>query len=1451
MQQHEPSSDASTLDALAEEFIARHRSGERPSISEYIARQPDLAASIRELFPTLVMMENARPTGSQDAVGGVDIASSASVKVLERLGDYRILREIGRGGMGIVYEAEQEALGRHVALKILPKHTMLDPRQLERFQHEARAAARLHHTNIVPVFGVGYHEGVHYHVMQFIQGLGLDEVLVEVVRLRDQKQPLSRPDKLKTMNLPAPRGGGRSVAPAVASPLTTSAMGVAAALISGQFQCAVDGATRPREVDSTQDRRPEGHAVTVASASLNVCDNRSACQAARSSSSDIHLPGQNANRTESGGAYWNSIARIGVQVADALAYANIQGVLHRDIKPSNLLLDATGTVWVTDFGLAKTAESDRLTHTGDIVGTLRYMAPERFRGHSDIQCDIYSLGMTLYEMLTLRPPFVELDRNKLIRQIAQEEPPRPRSIDRTLPRDLETIVLKAIAKQASDRYQNAESLAADLRRFIEDRPIQARRIGRAERFWRWCRRNPLIAGLAAAVLMLATLLSVGASVMHLVRSERDSALVNLNLAIDAEKAAKRNQQRAEQAENEVKIRSHLAQATAYRHAGQAGRSVRSLNEIRLAMELNPSQALRAALRDEAIACMVLVDLRTIDVPETRGEQRIAFDRSYQRYATFDQQGKIQLHRIGELSKLGELPGLGHANVGLVLSYSGNYLAASDGFQAQIWHVESGRAVFPKPIQSNARPSLTRDESRAAIVLPNGSVGVYELASGSEVDRLTTGVAPTVIGFDPGGLRLAVASANPPAVEVWNLATKTIYSRLANIKANIHTMSWDAEGQRITVGLASPADWAEVWEVETTTKLSSLIGHSQDVIGSYFDPSGAYLVTRSWDGFARVWEASSARPLLAWPGEITGSLSTDGRILGKIHDRGHNRLVELVAEQEYQTLVSRLGAGKGEYLEGNISPDGRLLAVGMGDGARIWDLHSNREVAFLPTGRTPSPIFTPNGNELITSGESGLQRWPLKYRPPPTLSASDNATLESLEQSLLTGDAAPATESHLAESHLAESHLANQLQIGPPRDVPLTGDSKYISLANGALGICSPRPNQALVVDLASDRIQTTLGPHSNVDRIKLSPDGRWAATYGWHSPTLKIWDAQTAELAKEFKTELFLAVIFSPDSQRLIVCDKNEYCIWDVGTWKKIQSIAREHCPYPGIVAFSSDGQLMALELSSAIVCLVDVTSGETVAKLEDPHRDRPTWMNFTPDGARFVTISGFSHNIHVWELSLIRAKLGAMGLDWDAGPHVRREQAATVQPVHITVELGDFGLRAESKRKEKQAQAFFYSAYEHSQSQRWADALLAFKQAVELRPENALYNNNLAWLLASCPDLAYRDIGRALELARKSVELEPEAAEYWNTLGVAYYRVGEWQQAIDSLTKAEQLKPDVYFAHNAFFLAMANWRLGNKEAAREFYEKAVDWTISSNPSAKDLQEIEQFRAEANVLFER
>src|SRR5262249_19235764 len=243
------------------------------------------ADEIRDMLPALVLMEKAK--AADDSPGQRRRARvSAAAAPLQQLGDYKILREIGRGGMGVVYEAQQLSLGRHVAIKVLPSHALLDPRQLGRFQREARSAARLHHTNIVPVFGVGEQGGLHYYVMQFIPGLGLDEVLDELRRLR---QPRGKP---------APTRGEAPGRPTNCSQ-NVFAEAVARGLLSGVFR-------QPEEREEERTQVGSESCLLPPPSSL-------------SSSATIHLPGQTegAALSASGNQYWQRVARVGMQGAEA------------------------------------------------------------------------------------------------------------------------------------------------------------------------------------------------------------------------------------------------------------------------------------------------------------------------------------------------------------------------------------------------------------------------------------------------------------------------------------------------------------------------------------------------------------------------------------------------------------------------------------------------------------------------------------------------------------------------------------------------------------------------------------------------------------------------------------------------------------------------------------------------------------------------------------------------------------------------------------------------------------------------------------------------------------------------------------------------------------------------------------------------------------------------------
>jgi serine/threonine protein kinase len=442
-----PGEDEPRLLRAAQEYLAALEAGGRPDRAAFAARFPELR---EELGPYLEALDLFHATAPVVRSSGQPVADEALPP--GALGDFRIVREIGRGGMGVVYEGVQRSLGRRVALKVLPFAAALDAKQLRRFQNEAQAAAQLHHTNIVPVYFVGQERGVHFYAMQLIEGQNLADLI----------------DQLRSRR--------RAGAPG-------------------------------RDPEPTGPEHPAPAAVTQAAARLST---------------------QRATRP---GEFYRTAARLAAQSADALEHAHQLGVIHRDVKPANLLVDVSGNVWVTDFGLAQLHAGAGLTRTGDLLGTLRYMSPEQAAGQGaplDPRTDVYSLGATLYELLTLEPLFDGNDHRRLLRQILDDEPRPPRAVDRPIPPELETIVLEAVSKGPADRYATAQEFADDLRRFLENRPIRARRPTLAQRARKWAVRHPSV--VAAGVVVLAVLLAGSVVVSARERRRAEEAEAQYRLA---------------------------------------------------------------------------------------------------------------------------------------------------------------------------------------------------------------------------------------------------------------------------------------------------------------------------------------------------------------------------------------------------------------------------------------------------------------------------------------------------------------------------------------------------------------------------------------------------------------------------------------------------------------------------------------------------------------------------------------------------------------------------------------------------------------------------------------------------------------------------------------------------------------------------------------------------------
>ncbi len=1291
------------VEALAEEFLARYRSGERPALSEYVGRRPDLEREIRDLFPALVMMEEAVPSGPTTD-GARPPAGATAAPPLRRLGDYRILREIGRGGMGVVYEAEQEALGRHVALKLLPAEAASDGVRLERFRREAKAAARLHHTNIVPVFDVGECEGLHYYAMQYIPGQSLEEVLKDLRRLRKgasgktAPQPLARTEAALSVQL-------------------------ASALLSGEFSLA----------GSNQTPRPEED------------------RPAASGQSTMSLSGVRD--------YYGSVARIGLQVAEALAYAHGQKVLHRDVKPANLLLDLQGTVWVTDFGLAK-EEGVELTQTGDLVGTLRYMAPERFDGVSGISSDVYGLGVTLYELLALRPAFEESDRGRLIRLVMHEEPARPRRLDRRVPRDLETVVLKAMAKEPARRYATAAEMAEDLRRFLGDRPIRARRSSAWEQAWRWCRRNPAVAALAASVLLLLSVLTVGTMV-------KNAALAT---ALKDSEEARGEAEEAKERANAELWNAYLHQARAWRTSGRRGQRFEGLATIREALKLPvPEGRSLVELRNEAIACLSLADVEVEQEIDCGGDGRwaLAFDPSFDRYARTDEQGRVFVHRRSDRLRLLTLPSSGpvEGHHGLLFSPDGRFLCKLVGTyrnysEVRLFRLEGRQAhqVFHESAPILFR-SFRPDSRQLAILGADGTIVLRDTASGEEVRRFTSPGA-SEIRFHPSLPRLAIFALG--SVRILDIDSGQTISEYATIRQWPGHTAWHPEGHTLAVRF----DDQRIHLLDAATgkpRRRPLEGHNNGGVVFRFSHRGDLLASTDWGGILRLWDFPTGQLLLETEAHLAWvQFSPDDRLLAPAHRGDHFRVLRLARGAELRRLGRPPSPDRADHACKRVilSPEGRLLGLLLGVGVAIADLDRREEVAFFPSDRTHSlqPLhFNPDGS-LLTTGDGGLLRWPRSAAGP----------------------------------------AGRDLRFGPPARLATTTtlDQWGVS-ADGRAFLVPGYDRGAYFFRVGGETV--TLGPQRDVRGCALSPDGRWAATasHGFGLGSIRVWDTSRPGESRELLARAG-KVQFSPDGRWLKTWTNEgggETRLWRVGTWEPGPRIARGFWG-----TFEPVGRLLALSETDGVVRLVDPESGQELARLSIPETTGLFPRCFTPDGRRLVALGSESGAVYVWDLALIRSQLRELGLDWGDEPLDAKERP-TPEPIRVDLELG---LLSDPEKWTALAtffpwlpEVYYQRAVAYLRHRRTNEALADLDRALTLGPRHAdaLYQRAQLRRQAGRHREEREDLERYLEV-------RPDHAEARARRAWLCAEAGLWGEAAADLKRLTEAEP-ANLSH-WHFLAMA-----------------------------------------------
>jgi hypothetical protein len=389
-----------------------------------------------------------------------------------------------------------------------------------------------------------------------------------------------------------------------------------------------------------------------------------------------------------------------------------------------------------------------------------------------------------------------------------------------------------------------------------------------------------------------------------------------------------------------------------------------------------------------------------------------------------------------------------------------------------------------------------------------------------------------------------------------------------------------------------------------------------------------------------------------------------------------------------------------------------------------------------------------------------------------------------------------------------------------------------SLDGRTLAIVSETAGAGLLMDLTMTAVRGPHFAHPRAGFVALSQDGRWVASCGWHSDRVRLWNVGTGQMVHEWVLGKWTTVFFTPDSRALIISRGDEFGFWDVETLQPIRRLPRDVTPFPGWVAFSPDGKLMALEMAPAVIHLKEVATGRTVAQLEDPHGDRANWQGFTPDGTHLVVVAKYASAIHLWDLRAIRTRLKDMNLDWD-WPEFPPAPTGAPAAAPVTIEVLPGYLVKAALTREQRAQ----------------QAIERYRREVEANPNAAHACNELAWAYLAAPE-ALRDVEAALPLAENAVRLASRTAIYRNTLGLAYYRAGRYGEAVEVLRPNVEKEEDWAVAYDLYFLAMSHQRLGETARARDYYDWAVRWVaVQRDLKPHNLDELTAFRSEAEELL--